>query len=166
MEEPIFQMRKLRQCLIPLTWLGSWRAWGSAHPHGHWVPCPQCSTTCGLGAVWRLVRCSSGREEDCAPAGRPQPARRCHLRPCAAWHTGNWSKVREGGGWQPKGTSGALGPRPVFGISRSHHQSAGWGPCAQLCTLISSLWDAPSVWGSACPRPLLLLPVSFSLYFL
>ena len=132
-------MRKLRQCLIPLTWLGSWRAWGSAHPHGHWVPCPQCSTTCGLGAVWRLVRCSSGREEDCAPAGRPQPARRCHLRPCAAWHTGNWSKVREGGGWQPQGTSGALGPRPVFGISRSHHQSAGRGPCAQLCTLISSL---------------------------
>ena len=102
-EEPIFQMRKLRQCLVPLAWLGSWQAWGSAHPHGHWVPCPQCSTTCGLGAVWRLVRCSSGREEDCAPAGRPQPARRCHLRPCAAWHMGNWSKVCEGGGWQSQG---------------------------------------------------------------
>ncbi|KAB1257248.1 A disintegrin and metalloproteinase with thrombospondin motifs 7 [Camelus dromedarius] len=59
-----------------------------------------CSTTCGLGAVWRPVRCSSGREEDCAPAGRPQPARRCHLRPCAAWHTGNWSKCSRscGGG--------------------------------------------------------------------
>ncbi|XP_015335838.1 A disintegrin and metalloproteinase with thrombospondin motifs 7 [Marmota marmota marmota] len=64
---------------------------------GNWS---QCSTTCGLGAVWRLVHCSSGRDEDCAPAGRPQPARRCHLRPCAAWHTGNWSKCSRscGGG--------------------------------------------------------------------
>ncbi|XP_034880226.1 A disintegrin and metalloproteinase with thrombospondin motifs 7 [Mirounga leonina] len=60
----------------------------------------ECSTTCGLGAVWRPVHCSSGREEDCVPAGRPQPARRCHLRPCAAWHTGNWSKCSRscGGG--------------------------------------------------------------------
>uniref|UniRef100_A0A673TY54 A disintegrin and metalloproteinase with thrombospondin motifs 7 n=1 Tax=Suricata suricatta TaxID=37032 RepID=A0A673TY54_SURSU len=59
-----------------------------------------CSTTCGLGAVWRPVRCSSGREDDCAPEGRPQPARRCHLRPCAAWHAGNWSKCSRscGGG--------------------------------------------------------------------
>uniref|UniRef100_A0A8C5K4W0 ADAM metallopeptidase with thrombospondin type 1 motif 7 n=1 Tax=Jaculus jaculus TaxID=51337 RepID=A0A8C5K4W0_JACJA len=57
---------------------------------GNWS---QCSTTCGLGAIWRLVRCSSGRDEDCAPAGRPQPARHCHLRPCAAWRVGNWSKV-------------------------------------------------------------------------
>nr|XP_010953483.1 A disintegrin and metalloproteinase with thrombospondin motifs 7 [Camelus bactrianus] len=64
---------------------------------GNWS---KCSTTCGLGAVWRPGGCSSGREEDCAPAGRPQPARRCHLRPCAAWHTGNWSKCSRscGGG--------------------------------------------------------------------
>ncbi|XP_006888427.1 PREDICTED: A disintegrin and metalloproteinase with thrombospondin motifs 7 [Elephantulus edwardii] len=64
---------------------------------GNWS---ECSTTCGLGAVWRLVRCSSGREEDCTPAARPQPARHCHLRPCAAWHTGNWSKCSRncGGG--------------------------------------------------------------------
>ncbi|KAL4837024.1 hypothetical protein H8958_012194, partial [Nasalis larvatus] len=68
----------------------SWQA-------GNWS---QCSTTCGLGAVWRPVRCSSGRDEDCAPAGRPQPARRCHLRPCATWHSGNWSKCSRscGGG--------------------------------------------------------------------
>lgn len=58
----------------------------------------QCSTTCGLGASWRVVRCSSGREEDCAPEGRPQPARRCHLRPCATWHAGNWSKCSRGCG--------------------------------------------------------------------
>uniref|UniRef100_A0A8I5NPS0 Peptidase M12B domain-containing protein n=1 Tax=Papio anubis TaxID=9555 RepID=A0A8I5NPS0_PAPAN len=70
----------------------SWQA-------GNWS---QCSTTCGLGAVWRSVRCSSGRDEDCAPAGRPQPARRCHLRPCATWHSGNWSKCSApcGGGVQ------------------------------------------------------------------
>ncbi|XP_053079409.1 A disintegrin and metalloproteinase with thrombospondin motifs 7 isoform X1 [Acinonyx jubatus] len=64
---------------------------------GNWS---ECSTTCGLGAVWRPVRCSSGREDDCAPEGRPQPARHCHLRPCAAWHAGNWSKCSRscGGG--------------------------------------------------------------------
>uniref|UniRef100_A0A8I3N084 A disintegrin and metalloproteinase with thrombospondin motifs 7 n=1 Tax=Canis lupus familiaris TaxID=9615 RepID=A0A8I3N084_CANLF len=74
--------------------------WGGAGicPPSRPVPGPQCSTTCGLGAVWRPVRCSSGREEDCAPAGRPQPARRCHLRPCAAWHAGNWSKCSRGCG--------------------------------------------------------------------
>uniref|UniRef100_A0A8C0KUZ2 A disintegrin and metalloproteinase with thrombospondin motifs 7 n=1 Tax=Canis lupus dingo TaxID=286419 RepID=A0A8C0KUZ2_CANLU len=77
--------------------------WSSIHTR-HTSPSPDvgdlwtCSTTCGLGAVWRPVRCSSGREEDCAPAGRPQPARRCHLRPCAAWHAGNWSKCSRGCG--------------------------------------------------------------------
>ncbi|XP_027266763.1 A disintegrin and metalloproteinase with thrombospondin motifs 7 isoform X1 [Cricetulus griseus] len=64
---------------------------------GNWS---QCSTTCGLGATWRLVRCSSGRDEDCIPSSRPQPARHCHLRPCAAWRMGNWSKCSRncGGG--------------------------------------------------------------------
>ncbi|XP_076982869.1 A disintegrin and metalloproteinase with thrombospondin motifs 7 [Tamandua tetradactyla] len=64
---------------------------------GNWS---QCSTTCGLGAAWRSVHCSSGREEDCPLPGRPQPARRCHLRPCATWHTGTWSKCSRscGGG--------------------------------------------------------------------
>ncbi|XP_029399244.1 A disintegrin and metalloproteinase with thrombospondin motifs 7 isoform X2 [Mus pahari] len=64
---------------------------------GNWS---QCSTTCGLGAIWRLVSCSSGNDEDCTLASRPQPARHCHLRPCAAWRTGNWSKCSRncGGG--------------------------------------------------------------------
>ncbi|KAM4826128.1 A disintegrin and metalloproteinase with thrombospondin motifs 7 [Thomomys bottae] len=64
---------------------------------GNWS---QCSTSCGLGASWRLVGCSSGRDEDCPLTARPQPARHCHLRPCAAWHTGNWSKCSRscGGG--------------------------------------------------------------------
>nr|XP_012593841.1 A disintegrin and metalloproteinase with thrombospondin motifs 7 [Microcebus murinus] len=75
---------------LPVAGNASWQV-------GAWS---ECSTTCGLGAVWRPVRCSSGREEDCAPASRPQPARRCHLRPCAAWHAGNWSKCSRscGGG--------------------------------------------------------------------
>ncbi|XP_021494389.1 A disintegrin and metalloproteinase with thrombospondin motifs 7 [Meriones unguiculatus] len=68
---------------------------------GNWS---QCSTTCGLGATWRLVRCSTGNDEDCIPSSRPQPARHCHLRPCAAWRSGNWSKCSRncGGGYSTR----------------------------------------------------------------
>ncbi|XP_038622928.1 A disintegrin and metalloproteinase with thrombospondin motifs 7 [Tachyglossus aculeatus] len=64
---------------------------------GNWS---ECSTTCGLGGIWRTVRCSSGREEDCVLANKPVPARRCYLRPCASWSVGNWSKCSKncGGG--------------------------------------------------------------------
>lgn len=55
---------------------------------------PQCSTSCGLGAVWRIVICSSGVESDCDQQSKPAPARRCYLRPCSTWRVGNWSKVR------------------------------------------------------------------------
>uniref|UniRef100_A0A8D2LT13 ADAM metallopeptidase with thrombospondin type 1 motif 7 n=1 Tax=Varanus komodoensis TaxID=61221 RepID=A0A8D2LT13_VARKO len=60
----------------------------------------QCSATCGLGAIWRTVRCSSGVEAECDPAGKPSPARRCYLGPCAAWRAGAWSKCSKacGGG--------------------------------------------------------------------
>ncbi|XP_060035540.1 A disintegrin and metalloproteinase with thrombospondin motifs 7 [Erinaceus europaeus] len=58
----------------------------------------QCSATCGLGAMWRPVHCSSSREDDCPAARRPQPARHCHLRPCATWLAGNWSKCSRGCG--------------------------------------------------------------------
>nr|XP_056721739.1 A disintegrin and metalloproteinase with thrombospondin motifs 7 [Euleptes europaea] len=62
----------------------------SAHwEAGNWS---ECSTTCGLGAIWRAVRCSSGKNEDCSPTRRPVPARRCYLRPCSSWRVGNWSK--------------------------------------------------------------------------
>uniref|UniRef100_A0A8C8A565 ADAM metallopeptidase with thrombospondin type 1 motif, 12 n=1 Tax=Oryzias sinensis TaxID=183150 RepID=A0A8C8A565_9TELE len=54
---------------------------------------PQCSTTCGIGAVWRAVTCSSQNDEDCAKMKRPEPARTCHLQPCATWQAGSWSKV-------------------------------------------------------------------------
>uniref|UniRef100_A0A8C3CJ78 ADAM metallopeptidase with thrombospondin type 1 motif 7 n=1 Tax=Cairina moschata TaxID=8855 RepID=A0A8C3CJ78_CAIMO len=52
----------------------------------------QCSATCGVGAIWRSVRCSTGTERHCAAASKPVPARRCSLRPCSSWRVGNWSK--------------------------------------------------------------------------
>ncbi|XP_041856042.1 A disintegrin and metalloproteinase with thrombospondin motifs 12 isoform X2 [Melanotaenia boesemani] len=56
---------------------------------GNWS---ECSTTCGIGAVWRKVMCSSQNDEDCANLKRPEPARTCLLQPCASWQTGIWSK--------------------------------------------------------------------------
>nr|XP_040051232.1 A disintegrin and metalloproteinase with thrombospondin motifs 12 isoform X2 [Gasterosteus aculeatus aculeatus]XP_040051233.1 A disintegrin and metalloproteinase with thrombospondin motifs 12 isoform X3 [Gasterosteus aculeatus aculeatus] len=56
---------------------------------GNWS---ECSTTCGIGAIWRTVVCSSQKDEDCASVKRPEPARTCHLQPCAIWHSGSWSK--------------------------------------------------------------------------
>ncbi|XP_074862574.1 A disintegrin and metalloproteinase with thrombospondin motifs 7 isoform X2 [Carettochelys insculpta] len=60
----------------------------------------ECSTTCGLGASWRTVHCSTGKDEDCVAANKPVPARRCYLRPCSSWRLGNWSKCSKncGGG--------------------------------------------------------------------
>ncbi|XP_029296255.1 A disintegrin and metalloproteinase with thrombospondin motifs 12-like [Cottoperca gobio] len=56
---------------------------------GNWS---ECSTTCGIGAIWRTVVCSSQNDEDCANMKRPEPARTCHLQPCATWQSGSWSK--------------------------------------------------------------------------
>ncbi|CAB1338969.1 unnamed protein product, partial [Coregonus sp. 'balchen'] len=47
---------------------------------------------CGLGAIWRLVVCSTGVESACDLTKRPVPARRCYLRPCSSWRIGNWTK--------------------------------------------------------------------------
>uniref|UniRef100_A0A663FJ40 ADAM metallopeptidase with thrombospondin type 1 motif 12 n=1 Tax=Aquila chrysaetos chrysaetos TaxID=223781 RepID=A0A663FJ40_AQUCH len=52
----------------------------------------QCSTTCGMGAFWRHVECSSRNVSHCQHTKKPDPARKCYLRPCASWKTGNWSK--------------------------------------------------------------------------
>lgn len=75
------------------------------------IPVLQCSATCGVGAVWRPVRCSSGSDGGCAAADRPVPARRCSLRPCSAWRVGNWSKVRG-----PAGTEGPQNLRDKAGV--------------------------------------------------
>ncbi|XP_053513353.1 A disintegrin and metalloproteinase with thrombospondin motifs 12 isoform X2 [Artibeus jamaicensis] len=56
---------------------------------GNWT---ECSATCGLGASWRRVECSTQVDADCAAIQRPDPAKRCHLRPCASWRVGNWTK--------------------------------------------------------------------------
>nr|XP_044635378.1 A disintegrin and metalloproteinase with thrombospondin motifs 12 isoform X7 [Equus asinus] len=66
---------------------------------GNWS---ECSTTCGLGAYWRHVECSTHLDSDCAAIQRPDPAKRCHLRPCAGWKVGNWSKCSRNcsGGFQ------------------------------------------------------------------
>ncbi|XP_019954888.2 A disintegrin and metalloproteinase with thrombospondin motifs 12 [Paralichthys olivaceus] len=56
---------------------------------GNWS---ECSTTCGIGAIWRTVMCSSQKVEDCANVKRPEPARTCELQPCATWQSGSWSK--------------------------------------------------------------------------
>lgn len=53
----------------------------------------QCSTTCGIGAIWRTVVCSSQHDDDCASMKRPEPARTCLLRPCTTWQSGTWSKA-------------------------------------------------------------------------
>ncbi|XP_028257428.1 A disintegrin and metalloproteinase with thrombospondin motifs 7 [Parambassis ranga] len=60
----------------------------------HWVVgnWSACSTSCGLGAIWRILACSTGSESDCDPAKRPAPAQRCYLRPCSTWKVGEWSK--------------------------------------------------------------------------
>ncbi|EMP27287.1 A disintegrin and metalloproteinase with thrombospondin motifs 12, partial [Chelonia mydas] len=63
-----------------------------------------CSTTCGVGAFWRHVECNSKNESDCQHIKKPDPARRCHLRPCANWKTGSWSKCSTncGGGFRTR----------------------------------------------------------------
>ncbi|XP_068784665.1 A disintegrin and metalloproteinase with thrombospondin motifs 12 [Struthio camelus] len=64
------------------------------HAKAYWIVgnWSECSTTCGLGAFWRHVECSSRDASDCQHTKKPDPARRCYLRPCASWKTGNWSK--------------------------------------------------------------------------
>ncbi|XP_051499409.1 A disintegrin and metalloproteinase with thrombospondin motifs 12 [Apus apus] len=56
---------------------------------GNWS---ECSTTCGMGAFWRHVECSSRNTSHCQHMKKPDVARKCYLRPCANWKTGNWSK--------------------------------------------------------------------------
>ncbi|XP_041031299.1 A disintegrin and metalloproteinase with thrombospondin motifs 7 [Carcharodon carcharias] len=74
----------------------------SAESSAYWVigNWSECSTTCGMGAIWRTVHCSTGSENDCNKTKRPVPARRCYIRPCSTWRVGNWSKCSRncGGG--------------------------------------------------------------------
>ncbi|XP_067411559.1 A disintegrin and metalloproteinase with thrombospondin motifs 7 isoform X2 [Emydura macquarii macquarii] len=77
-EEPFLLLSVTRAVPVVTSWeVGRWS---------------ECSTTCGLGASWRTVRCSTDKDEDCAAANKPVPARRCYLKPCSSWRVGNWSK--------------------------------------------------------------------------
>uniref|UniRef100_A0A672ZY59 A disintegrin and metalloproteinase with thrombospondin motifs 12-like n=1 Tax=Sphaeramia orbicularis TaxID=375764 RepID=A0A672ZY59_9TELE len=55
---------------------------------------PQSYRSEDIYHLCETVTCSSKNEDDCANTQRPEPARTCHLQPCAAWQSGSWSKVR------------------------------------------------------------------------
>ncbi|KAM3939316.1 A disintegrin and metalloproteinase with thrombospondin motifs 12 [Leptodactylus fuscus] len=97
----------------------------------HWIvgDWSECSTTCGVGAFWRNVECSSGDEDDCGHIKKPDPARRCHLRPCAHWRTGNWSKCSAncGGGFKTREIQ-CIDIRENRPLRPFHCQSPGHNP--------------------------------------
>ncbi|XP_029074705.1 A disintegrin and metalloproteinase with thrombospondin motifs 12 isoform X4 [Monodon monoceros] len=80
---------------------------------GNWS---ECSTTCGLGAYWRRVQCSTHVDSDCAALQRPDAAKRCHLRPCAGWKVGNWSKCS-------RNCSGGFQTRDIQCVDSRDHRS-------------------------------------------
>ncbi|XP_054468557.1 A disintegrin and metalloproteinase with thrombospondin motifs 7 [Anoplopoma fimbria] len=119
---------------------------------GNWSA---CSTSCGLGAIWRTLACSTGSDSDCDPAKRPAPAQRCYLRPCSTWKVEDWSKCS-------KNCEGGIKSREVhcFDLrnqrplrpfhcramsSRPHTQTtcnlqpcldwytSSWGQCSEVC---------------------------------
>uniref|UniRef100_A0A8C3JDY3 ADAM metallopeptidase with thrombospondin type 1 motif 7 n=1 Tax=Calidris pygmaea TaxID=425635 RepID=A0A8C3JDY3_9CHAR len=97
---------------------------------GNWS---ECSATCGVGAIWRSVRCSSGSDEGCAAANRPVPARRCSLRPCSSWRVGNWSKCSRscGGGTKVRDVH-CIDTRDQRLLRPFHCQAVLYKPPAQL----------------------------------
>ncbi|XP_016119474.1 A disintegrin and metalloproteinase with thrombospondin motifs 12-like [Sinocyclocheilus grahami] len=119
---------------------------------GNWSA---CSTSCGLGAIWRSVSCSTGDGSDCDLATRPVPARRCYLRPCSAWKIGEWSKCSKNCGVGVKVREiqcydtrdqrllrpfhcQAISPRPPVRIPCNIHNclewyTSSWGQCSELC---------------------------------
>ncbi|NXP43969.1 ATS7 metalloproteinase, partial [Heliornis fulica] len=97
---------------------------------GNWS---KCSATCGVGAIWRTVRCSSGSDDGCAAASRPVPARRCSLRPCSSWSVGNWSKCSRscGGGVKVRDVQ-CIDTRDHRLLRPFHCQAVLYKPPAQL----------------------------------
>ncbi|NXV17194.1 ATS7 metalloproteinase, partial [Cepphus grylle] len=97
---------------------------------GNWS---ECSATCGVGAIWRTVRCSTGSDDGCAAASKPVPARRCSLRPCSSWRVGNWSKCSRscGGGMKVRDVH-CIDTRDQRLLRPFHCQAVLYKPPAQL----------------------------------
>uniref|UniRef100_A0A8C9TEM6 ADAM metallopeptidase with thrombospondin type 1 motif 7 n=1 Tax=Scleropages formosus TaxID=113540 RepID=A0A8C9TEM6_SCLFO len=115
----------------------------------HCCPSVQCSTSCGLGATWRSVRCSTGADSDCAASKRPVPARRCYLRPCSTWRAGVWSKCsRNCGGGVKHREIQCFDVRDQRPLRPFHCQAVAPGPPTRaLCSLQACMdWYASS-WG-------------------
>ncbi|XP_077203070.1 A disintegrin and metalloproteinase with thrombospondin motifs 12 [Paroedura picta] len=119
---------------------------------GNWS---DCSTTCGVGAFWRAVECSTKNESDCQHLEKPDPARRCYLPPCAQWKAGEWSQCSAscGGGFKTRAAycvdvrdSRALRPfhcqlkgrKPQLNVSCNPEpclewRAAAWDECSASC---------------------------------
>ncbi|XP_035483837.2 A disintegrin and metalloproteinase with thrombospondin motifs 7 isoform X2 [Scophthalmus maximus] len=119
---------------------------------GNWSA---CSTSCGLGAIWRTLDCSTGSDADCDPAKRPAPAQRCYLRPCSTWKLGEWSKCSKNceGGIQSREVQcfdmrdqrplrpfhcRAMSSRPQTQIPCNLQPcldwyTSSWGQCSEVC---------------------------------
>ncbi|XP_048360297.1 A disintegrin and metalloproteinase with thrombospondin motifs 12 [Sphaerodactylus townsendi] len=110
---------------------------------GNWT---ECSTTCGVGAFWRAVECSTKNESDCQHVTKPDPARRCYLPPCAQWKAGEWSKCSSscGGGFKTRSPEVIL----LLGLKDASHwlntslqhepcsgrwRQAAWNECSASC---------------------------------
>ncbi|XP_053127665.1 A disintegrin and metalloproteinase with thrombospondin motifs 7 isoform X2 [Hemicordylus capensis] len=108
---------------VPAVLNATWEA-------GNWS---KCSTSCGLGAIWRTVRCSTGKDDDCPPPRKPIPARRCYLRPCSTWRVGNWSKCTGacGGGMKFRDLQ-CIDARDQRPLRPFHCQSVLFKPSAQM----------------------------------
>ncbi|XP_035008592.2 A disintegrin and metalloproteinase with thrombospondin motifs 7 [Hippoglossus stenolepis] len=123
----------------------------------HWLASnwSACSTSCGLGAIWRSLACSTGSDSDCDPAKRPAPAQRCYLRPCSMWKVGEWSKCSKNceGGVKSREVQcfdmrdqrplrpfhcRAMSSRPQTQIPCDFQPclnwySSSWGQCSEVC---------------------------------
>ncbi|XP_078076494.1 A disintegrin and metalloproteinase with thrombospondin motifs 12-like [Mustelus asterias] len=119
---------------------------------GNWS---ECSTTCGVGAMWRQIECSTKEDSDCETMKKPAPARRCFVRPCAVWKIGNWSKCSEncGGGVKIRDIycmdsrekrplrpfhCQFLGAKPIMNLrcnpkACADWNSSAWSECSRTC---------------------------------
>ncbi|XP_068173178.1 A disintegrin and metalloproteinase with thrombospondin motifs 7 isoform X2 [Antennarius striatus] len=117
----------------------------------HWVTgsWSSCSTSCGLGAIWRTLACSTGSESDCDPAKRPPPAQRCYLRPCATWKVEEWNKCSKNcdGGIKSREVQ-CFDTRDQRLLRPFHCRAMSSRPLTQMpCNLQPCLYWYTSSWG-------------------